>query len=289
MAASREDSATLEAMAAELRLARKAADEANRSRDDFLAAVSHELRTPLTPALALVSIFEQDASLPAAARESMAVARRNLEIEARLIDDLIDLAQISRGELELRWAATDLRQAIESASSICCSREILGDHLTLSMELAAADHRVWGDPARLAQVFWHLLTNAVKFNRQGGSIRVRSRLLPAATAATAAGAERGGGGAQIEVEIADTGSGIAADVLPRIFGAFEAGETPGTRRRAGLGRGLAISRAILEMHGGTLTASSGGQDHGAAFLVRLPCWREDAGAAFPRPQTPPPL
>ncbi len=253
----------------EVRRARKAEAEANRSREDFLAAMSHELRTPLTPALALISSLEQDGRVPEAVRAALCVVRRNLELEAHLIDDLIDLTRIARGQLELHCDVTDVRQVIEGTSEICCSREILGSRLTLSMELAARDHRVWGDGARLMQVFWHLLTNAVKFNRDGGSIRVRSRLLPAA------GTERSED-TQIEIEVADSGAGIAPDVLPRIFDAFAAGETPVTRRRAGLGRGLTISRAIVEMHGGTLTAASSGADRGAAFAVRLPRWRQTA-------------
>jgi two-component system CheB/CheR fusion protein len=264
--------AAAKAAAAELRRARQAEAEANRSREDFLAALSHELRTPLTPALALISSFEQDARLAEEVRTAMGVVRRNLELEALLIDDLVDLARIARGQLELHCDVTDMRQVIECTSEICCSKEILGERLTLSLDLAEKDHRVWGDGARLTQVFWHLLTNAVKFNRAGGSICVRSRLLAAeGTAATARGE-----GAQIEIEVADNGAGITPEVLPRIFDAFAAGETPVTRRRVGLGRGLTVSKAIVEKHGGTLTAASGGVDRGAAFVVCLPRWRQTA-------------
>jgi signal transduction histidine kinase/ActR/RegA family two-component response regulator len=240
---------------------------ASQAKDHFLAALSHELRTPLSPVLATVSALAEDASLPAAVHERLAVVRRNVELEARLIDDLLDLTRITHGKLELRPEVTDVGEMVRQALRACCTEDVDNGRLRLDLDFGADDHRLWADPPRLMQVFWNLLKNAVKFTPEGGSIRVRSYRQEAP------------GGPRLVVEVADTGIGIEPDVLPRLFQGFEQGSRTITRRFGGLGLGLAISRAIVELHGGRLWAASEGQGRGALFVVDLPVGELPAAAA----------
>jgi two-component system CheB/CheR fusion protein len=228
---------------------------ANQAKDHFLATLSHELRTPLTPVLALASRLEARGGLPEDVQAAMATIRRNVELEARLIDDLLDLTRISRGKLELHRRTADLRTVIGQALETCDEEAMAARRV--ETHLTTADHAVVGDPARLAQVFWNLLSNALKFTPAGGTVRLSSRV-------------EGVEPRWLVVEVADSGVGIAAEALPHIFEAFDQGEAGTTRRFGGLGLGLAISRAIVEMHGGQLAAASPGLDGGATFTVRLP-------------------
>jgi len=180
--------------------------------------------------------------------------RRNVELEARLIDDLLDLTRIARGKIELRREVTDARQLLHHSVDICCSRDVAAGRVRLELGLAPGDYRLWADAPRLTQVFWNLLNNAVKFTPDGGAVMVRSS------------ADDG----LLRIEVSDTGIGIEPDMLPRIFDAFEQAERRITRRFGGLGLGLAVSKAIVEMHGGTLTAESAGHGKGATFRVELP-------------------
>jgi signal transduction histidine kinase/ActR/RegA family two-component response regulator len=243
------------------REARSEAEAASEAKDRFLATLSHELRTPLTPVLAVVSRLETDGRLSGLAGDlagdlaaDLAMIRRNVELEARLIDDLLDLTRIARGKLDLHPEIADLRMLVEHATGMCCAPEIAAGRLRLVTDLAAGDHRVWGDPSRLTQVLWNLLNNAVKFTPAGGAITLCSRSEP----------ER------LVLEVSDTGVGIDPHVLPHIFGAFEQGPARGPRGAGGLGLGLAISRAIAEMHGGELTAASAGRGRGSTFTLSLP-------------------
>ena len=231
-------------------------EAANRAKDHFLATLSHELRTPLTPILVMASRLTADERLPAEARAGLDMIRRNVELEARLIDDLLDLTRITRGKLELHGELTDLRQLIRQALETCDEGELAARRVAL--ELDGEEHPLWGDPHRLTQVLWNLLRNALKFTQEGGRITVRLRRegLPAASS--------------LVVEVADSGIGIEPEALPHIFDAFDQGKSGTTRRFGGLGLGLAISRAIVELHGGRLTAASEGRDRGATFTVRLP-------------------
>jgi len=240
----------------ELREAKEAAEAANRAKDQFLAALSHELRTPLTPVLALASALEEDEDLPVRVRHALGVIRRNVELEARLIDDLLDLTRISRGKLELRREVVDVRQLLAHAIEVCCSAELASGRIRLGLDLGAREHRVWADSPRLTQVFWNLLHNAVKFSPEGGEIHVRSW-------------DEDDGRALV-VQVCDTGIGIAPDLLPRIFDAFEQTDRQITRRFGGLGLGLSLTKAIIGMHGGTLAAESAGENRGSTFTVRLP-------------------
>ncbi|HEX2223755.1 MAG TPA: ATP-binding protein, partial [Thermoanaerobaculia bacterium] len=237
--------------------AKRAAEEANDAKDRFLAALSHELRTPLTPILTVSASLEEDRGLPEEVRTGLAMIRRNAELEARLIDDLLDLTRVAHGKLELHPEVTDLREVIEHAVETCCGRETASGRIELKLELEAGEHRVWGDTSRLTQVFWNLLNNAVKFTPTGGTITVATH-------------EEAGLRPELVVEVTDTGIGIAPEILPRIFEAFEQGDRRITRQFGGLGLGLAVSRAILELHGGRIETFSEGIGHGATFVIHLP-------------------
>jgi len=226
---------------------------ASEAKDRFLASLSHELRTPLTPVLAVVSALEEDARVPADLRRPLDLVRRNVELEARLIDDLLDLTRIVRGKLELHPEVTDARKVIEHTIEICCGGDAAGCPPVVT-DLAAEDHRLWADPSRLTQVLWNLLNNAVKFTAPEGTITVRSR----------------NDGDRLILQVSDTGMGIDPRVLPHVFDAFEQGRARSPRGAGGLGLGLAISKAIVELHGGRLTAESRGRGQGATFTVSLP-------------------
>ncbi|HSU67420.1 MAG TPA: ATP-binding protein [Tepidisphaeraceae bacterium] len=259
----------------ELRLAKEAAEKANSAKDQFLAVLSHELRTPLTPVLALLSMLDARTDIPEALRDDLGLIRRNVELEARLIDDLLDLTRIARGKIELHMEPVDIHEVIRAAMQTCCRDEIDSRKIEVVLGLEAQRHRVKGDPGRLQQVFWNLLGNAVKFSPGGGMVRVRSF-------------ERNG---RLHVEISDNGIGIDPELLPRIFNAFEQGDQSTTRRFGGLGLGLAICRAIVELHGGAIVARSGGPGTGATFAVELTPCQETATApmapAEPRSATSP--
>lgn len=234
------------------------AEAASRAKDNFLATLSHELRTPLTPVVALVSALRTDDRLPPDVCADLEIIHRNIALESRLIDDLLDLTRISRGKLELRLEMADLRPILEHALKTVCDWGSDEKALKCHSEIAEVPHPVRIDPARVTQVFWNLLKNAVKFTSYGGTICVRSHF------------EEVDGKTWIVVEVKDSGLGIEAEALPRIFGAFEQGGRGITRRFGGLGLGLAISKAIVELHGGSISAASEGRNRGSVFTVRLP-------------------
>jgi signal transduction histidine kinase/ActR/RegA family two-component response regulator len=239
---------------AKLEASEEAAQTANRTKDQFLAVLSHELRSPLTPVLAVVSYLSKQASkLPAELREEIEMIQRNVELEARLIDDLLDITRISSGKLELSLEVTDAHIAIRNALDIC-AQDIRAKDLSVEWDLKAARHRVIADPVRLQQVCWNILNNAVKFTPRGGSIYVRSR-------------SHGEGSYTLEIE--DTGIGIEPDALERIFETFEQGQRSITREFGGLGLGLAISKSLVVSHGGRLEASSAGTNSGSTFKLTL--------------------
>ena len=233
------------------RAARAEAEQASEAKSEFLATLSHELRTPLTPVMLTVSLMENHPALPQALREDVATIRRNVELESRLISDLLDLTRIERGKLQLDEQDVDLHLVVRAAIDIC-RREALANLVT---DLGAVKHVVRGDSTRLQQVFWNLVINAIKFTGEHGTITVRS-INP----------DKG----LVRIEVIDTGVGIDPAVLPRLFTAFEQGEVRAARQQAGLGLGLSISRRLVEMHGGTISASSGGRGKGAMFAVELP-------------------
>jgi PAS domain S-box-containing protein len=233
------------------RVARAEAERASEAKSEFLATLSHELRTPLAPVMLTVSLLENHPALASELREDVATIRRNVELESRLISDLLDLTRIEKGKLQLDEQDVDVHLVLRSAVDIC-QREASAHLVT---DLRARRHVVRGDSTRLQQVFWNLIINAIKFTGEQGTITVRS-------ANTGEGC--------IRVEVSDTGVGIDPAVLPRLFTAFEQGEVRAARQQAGLGLGLSISKKLAELHGGTITASSEGRGKGATFAVELP-------------------
>jgi signal transduction histidine kinase len=240
------------------------AESANAAKDRFLAMLSHELRTPLSPIIHAVTLLEEE-NCPAHLREAVATIRRNVRLEARLIDDLLDLARVRNDKLHIDLQTVEVHELLRQAVEIC-RPDIAARNISLVEQLEARSTHVHGDPARLQQVFWNLLTNACKFTPEGGTITVRT-----------SGADE----KHIQVEVSDNGVGIAPEKILRIFNAFEQAETPA---HTGLGLGLAICKALVEKHGGRIEAQSEGMGHGATFRIRLPCAQAATGEkpAVPR-------
>jgi signal transduction histidine kinase/ActR/RegA family two-component response regulator len=239
--------------------AQRRAEEAGRSKDLFLAMLSHELRTPLTPILAAVSDRLEHGVAPEL-RPELEMIRRNVALESRLIDDLLDIARIERGRLRLDREVVDLHETIRQAVEICLD-EIFVTGLEVRLDLSAPEHHAEGDVARLMQIVWNLIRNAAKFTLAGGSLTIRSDNL--APEVPGVSAER------VVIDFEDTGQGIEPELLPRIFDAFEQGRADLQARGSGLGLGLAISRSLAEAHGGRLSASSRGRSLGATFRLEL--------------------
>jgi HAMP domain-containing protein/signal transduction histidine kinase len=243
-----------------LELAEKA--RSNLAKDQFLAMLSHELRTPLTPVLASALALESEPALPQEVHESLHMIRRNVELEARLIDDLLDLTRIDRGKIQLNFEIVDAHSLLQNALEIC-QAEIDRKHLRRSLNLGARKVHLRADPARLQQIFWNLINNAVKFTPSDGQISI-------STSNTSKG--------ELRVEIADTGLGIESEALPKIFDAFEQG---GRTQLGGLGLGLAISKALVEAHKGTITAQSAGRNKGSTFTLVFPTSERAAAQIAP--------
>lgn len=253
--------------------ARAEAETANQAKDRFMASLSHELRTPLTPVLAVISSLERDdrlSQLPREVANRLAMIRRNVELEARLIDDLLDLTRINRGKLELKTEVADLCEILAHATNACCPLD--GEEKAhFDLELPEGDLRLWADAPRLTQVFWNLFKNAVKFSPEGTPVRIRvTRDEPAG---------------QLVVEVIDQGIGIEPQRLSHVFDAFEQGQRSITRQYGGLGLGLAISKSIVELHGGRISAQSAGTGHGSTFTVRLPVGAARLETASPPQRT----
>ncbi len=253
-----------QSLAAELQKTNEELQEKARSnlaKDQFLAMLSHELRTPLTPVLASALALESEQGLPESVHESLHMIRRNVELEARLIDDLLDLTRVSKGKVQLNFEVVDAHTLLRNAIEIC-QVEIEQKHLALRVDFAAQKVHLRADSARLQQIFWNLIKNAVKFTPRGGQISI----------STSNDREN-----HLRVEIADTGMGIEPESLPRIFDAFEQGGLP---QLGGLGLGLAISKTLVEAHNGTITAQSAGRNKGAKFtLTFATCEMVDAQTA----------
>jgi PAS domain S-box-containing protein len=243
----------LEDLVDRLKAARSEAERANAAKDQFLAALSHELRTPLTPVLFIADGLADDPAVSDEIREDMRTVARNIRFEARLIDDLLDLTRIVRGKIELHKQRVDLHAVITYALETCLEQDGAGGPVP-RLNLCATRTLVVADEARLSQVVWNLVKNARKFTPQSGEVYVETY-------------DREEG--HVVVRVRDTGAGIDPEILPRIFQAFEQGGREITRRHGGLGLGLAISKAIIELHGGTLTAHSDGPGEGAMFTIEL--------------------
>jgi len=242
-----------------LQKAKQEAEKANRAKDQFLAMLSHELRTPLTPVLMTIASLRGQTDISDELRRDLEVLQRNVELEALLIDDLLDLTRITNGKLELRLDGVDVHAELEHALNIS-EADVAAKNLSVTRRFKAPEHRCWADAARLQQVFWNLVKNAVKFTGPGGEIVVQTRNDSAHN---------------IVVEFIDTGIGIAPELLPRIFDAFEQGGRSITGQYGGLGLGLAISKRVIDLHGGTITAHSEGTGRGARFAVNPRCAKRE--------------
>ena len=260
---------------AALRAAKQDAEEANQAKDKFLAVLSHELRTPLNPISLTINSILGKTEKTDELRHDLELIRHYVGLEARLIDDLLDVMRIVRGKMPLRAEITNVHHLVEQAVAVC-DADLIAKSLRLTIDLQAERSQIEGDPNRLRQVFWNLIKNAVKFTAAGGSIALRSW-----TETTPDERE------WLIVEVADTGIGIEPAALPRIFEAFHQGDAAITRQFGGLGLGLAICHGIVEGHGGGLAARSDGKGKGTTFTVRLGplvvSASKDGGAAIDGP------
>src|SRR6266567_2574534 len=231
-----------------------AAEKASKAKDDFLAALSHELRTPLTPALAAANyLAENAAKLPSEFVEDIEIIKRNVRLQARLIDDLLDLTRITRGKLDLQFEDVDAHILVRDASDIANSA-IAAKNLKLSAHLNAEEHYIRADSIRIQQVFWNLINNAVKFTSPGGNIDIRT-----------SNDDRG----RFEFEITDNGIGIEVERQTSLFAPFEQADPSVSRQYGGLGLGLAISKHLINLHGGTIEVHSRGRSYGSTFTLTL--------------------
>ena len=236
------------------KLARQEAQTANRAKDEFLATLSHELRTPLNAILGWVRLLASGSLDEATTRKAIEIIDRNTRLQAQLIEDLLDISRIITGKLRLELVIVPVGRVIDAAlESVRPSAD--AKRISVASELQNPDEPILCDPSRMQQVIWNLLTNAIKFTPEGGSIRVSS--------------ERVADSALV-MSVADSGIGIAPDFLPYVFDRFRQQDGASTRAHGGLGLGLSIVRHVTELHGGTVEAHSDGEGRGATFSVRVP-------------------
>ncbi|HXC34840.1 MAG TPA: response regulator [Candidatus Acidoferrales bacterium] len=230
---------------------------ANRAKDDFLAMLSHELRTPLGPALLLASESADDPGIPEILRRRFHAIAKHVELEARLIDDLLDLTRIANGKLHLERRPVVVHSAIEDAVAIV-EEEIKRKQIFIGLNLKAENCAIFGDPTRVRQIFWNIIRNAVKFTPAGGQITVETF------------SDAGNG--RLSVKVTDTGIGLTAKEINSIFDAFSQGELSDLNGHhfGGLGLGLTIARRLVELQAGTIRAESPGRNQGATFTIEFP-------------------
>ena len=233
--------------------ARSAAESANRLKDEFLAVLSHELRSPLNPILGWVKLLRSRKMDESTQTRALETIERNATLQARLIEDLLDVSRIMRGKTSLNISSVNLASTIEAAiDTVRLSAQ--AKSIELQSRIDPMVGLISGDPNRLQQVIWNLLSNAIKFTPSGGRVTIRL--------------ERKG--TQAQIQVSDTGKGINADFLPHVFEYFRQADSSTTRTQGGLGLGLAIVRHLVELHGGIVTASSPGMEQGSTFTVTLP-------------------
>lgn len=275
----------IEDRSADVRLRQELID-ANAAKDQFLAVLSHELRTPLSPVITMVTELELITAQRGnfEERRALEIIRRNVELEARLIDDLLDITRITSGKLQLKREFVDVHQVLSLALEIT-QQDIVDKYLQIDLQLGAKLHFAYADLARLQQVFWNLIKNAVKFTPIGKRIIVRtsnhqeviSRLELSQRVANRVSPSDTSTGLSavpepidfLQIEVIDEGIGIAHENIARIFNAFDQGQSQITRQFGGLGLGLAISKAMIEAHGGSLNAYSEGHNQGASFVIEI--------------------
>ena len=233
--------------------AREEAEAANRLKDEFLATLSHELRTPLNAILGWTTMLRDGNVQQKHVMRALDTIHRNATAQVQIVNDLLDVSRIVRGNVQLSPRLMSLGPLLTLAvESITPTAEAKG--VSISTSLGSTPVQVWADHDRLQQIFWNLLSNAVKFTSSGGRVDVTM---------TAEGSE-------VRVDVADTGNGIAAAFLPHVFERFRQGDGSSTRTHGGLGLGLSIGRHLVELHGGRMTAQSGGEGQGSTFSVFLP-------------------
>jgi PAS domain S-box-containing protein len=248
------------------KVARAEAEQASRAKDEFIATVSHELRTPLNAVLGWSRLLRTGRLDPSATERAMEAIERSATTQAQIVDDLLDVSRIVRGRLKLDVQDADLAAAVEAAAeTVRPAASAKGIGLALDLEEGAGEVR--GDPARLQQVVWNLLANAIKFTPSGGRVEVRLRRLAD----------------HVRLEVHDDGVGIDPDFLPHVFERFRQADSSPTRAHGGLGIGLAIVRHLVEAHGGSVSVRSAGRNRGATFTVDLPV---PTSAPRPQPRTP---
>ena len=261
--------------------ARAQAEAASRAKDQFMAMVSHELRTPLTPVMTAVELLRRLHPQPKDAPELLDLIHRNIELEARLIDDLLDLTRLTQARMQLRPEVVDAHALIRQVTDIFRGA-VATKRLRVELDLSAPGHHVHGDSGRLQQIFWNLIGNAVKFTPADGMVRVRT------LNGNDEGEARRHEGTEapcalpptLTIEVTDNGIGIEAEVMERLFRPFEQGDQSRTRRFGGLGLGLCISKGLAEMHGGRIEVRSEGKGKGTTFTVTLPLTAAPAADAM---------
>ena len=243
--------------------AKEEVEASNAAKDKFLATLSHELRAPLTPVLATLSSWEATRQLPLSLRPDLQLIRRNIELEARLIDDLLDVTRIDNGKLSLKKETVDLNSIVDSTIALFRS-ESQTRQLKLNFTAGAEHHFLKADPARLQQIFLNIIGNAVKFTPDGGKIEIFST---------------NPNDQLLEVTVADSGIGMSEKTKARVFQRFEQGEVEPEKSLPGLGLGLPIAKALAEAHGGALVAASKGPGLGSSFTVTFPVLNTPAAVA----------
>ena len=242
----------IEERTAELKLLNVELAEANRAKDIFLATLSHELRTPLTPVVGWIKLLRSGALDEKSVSQALDAIERNAWLQSRLIDDLLDTSRIATGKLHFEPKPTDLNAVVKAAVDTVLATAA-ARNIELSISLWPTSLVVMGEPVRLQQIAWNLVSNAIKFTDPGGKVRVTTGLK----------------GTQAHLEVVDTGVGIAAEFLPHVFDRFRQADGSTSRRHGGLGLGLAIADALAKMHGGRLEALSEGAGKGSCFTLRV--------------------
>jgi two-component system CheB/CheR fusion protein len=227
--------------------ARQEAEAANVAKDRFLAVLSHELRTPLAPVPFVLSVLENERLLSTQGRQSVEAIRRNIETVSRLLGDLLDVSRIVHGKMDLSFSSLDIHECVRQAL-VVSHPALIAKELKLTVTLEAGKHQVFGDMTRLQQIFWNVFQNAAKFSRPNDSVTVSS-YNPTDD--------------RVVIEVADIGIGIEPEILPKVFDAFEQGDSAWMRQYSGLGLGLMISRVIVNAHGGSIKPK-------AADAIRAP-------------------
>jgi signal transduction histidine kinase len=229
------------------------ANSANRAKDEFLATLSHELRTPLSVILGHSELLKSGSADALDTAESIDAIHRNARVQSQIINDLLDVSSIITGKVSMEKGPVSIRQPVKAALDTVRFGAMVKS-ITIGLDFGDEDLFVHGDPIRLQQVFWNLISNAVKFTPRSGHIGIEIR----------------GNGETCEVAISDTGQGIAPEFMPYVFDSFRQEDGGTTRRFGGLGLGLSIVSKLVRLHGGTVRVSSAGRDLGSRFTVVLP-------------------